>query len=271
MPAFSARACQNHNCPGGSFSPVNSSTFQIVHEPNDQPFHIGYVDGTKARGNYSTDVVSLGGAVLTNFTFGLANQILAPPALRNGVKFGIMGVSYGGQESGARCNDHAGCRGAFITPTIPDALYTAGYIQSRSYSLYLDALPEQKGSILFGGIDTAKFVGELTTLAVQPDVSGGAKNGMYVGQDLRLTSVSATINSTTTPFSSNHYSRTALLDTGSTHMQLPVSKVLVRCGNVLTLMVPSSSSRSSTLSWKWCQHQPKTAGCPVTMQTRPTT
>lgn len=120
---------------------------------------------------------------------------VSPGAGPTAPQYAIMGVSYDGQETDA-C-DGEGCVDGFLIPTIPDALYAAGYIRSRSFSLYLDDVVEQKGSILFSGVDTTKFNGQLTTIAVQPDISGKAQNGTYVGQDLRLTSVSATIKGNT--------------------------------------------------------------------------
>jgi len=135
-----------------------------------------------------------------------------------------MGVSFDNDEAGA-CFSFSGdpdtCDVNFTIPTIPDALYDAGYISSRSYSLYLDDIEEQKGSILFGGIDTAKFTGDLITLATQVDLSGDAHNGNYVRQDVRLTSISGTVNGTFTQLSESNYSATVTIDSGTAGFDLP--------------------------------------------------
>ena len=43
-------------------------------------------------------------------------------------------------------------------------LYNQRYTKSPSYSLYLDDIPAQSGSVLFGGVDHAKCQGQLYTL-----------------------------------------------------------------------------------------------------------
>ena len=88
-----------------------------------------------------------------------------------------------GEETDACPGQSEPCTGTYITPTVPDALYQTGDIGSRSYSLYLDDVVEQKGSILFGAVDTAKFSGDLVTMATVkhqgPD--GDGQNGVVEG------------------------------------------------------------------------------------------
>ena len=187
VPNTDAAACLNFTCPAGSFDIEDSSTFDL--RPELGLFEIGYVDGSIVIGNYSTDTVSFGNATLSNFTFAVANQIqVSPDQGSQGAQYGIMGVSYDGDETGTCPGGEIGCPGSFNIPTVPDALYNQGYIGSRSYSLYLDTIEELKGSILFGGVDTAKFTGELVSLATQRDITGDALNGTYRGQDLKLVS-----------------------------------------------------------------------------------
>lgn len=72
-----------------------------------------------------------------------------------GANTALMGVGYsvdeGIQEDGS------------YYPNFVEALVGSGAIASRFFSLFLNEL-DQYGSILFGGIDTEKFQGELTTL-----------------------------------------------------------------------------------------------------------
>ena len=44
-----------------------------------------------------------------------------------------------------------------------------GMIQSNAYSLWLNDLDANTGNILFGGIDTEKYMGSLQTLPIQND------------------------------------------------------------------------------------------------------
>ena len=89
----------------------------------------------------------MGGAALKNTIFALAQGIdVTPSQPINGAQYGIMGVSFDGTEASV-CADsgYAGtCRVNYTPPTIPDSLYTAGYIKSRSYSLYLDDVASGK-------------------------------------------------------------------------------------------------------------------------------
>ena len=52
-------------------------------------------------------------------------------------------------------------------PTVWDSLLSAGYIARRLFSLYLDDVSSSTGSVLFGGIDTIKYPGELVSFPIQ--------------------------------------------------------------------------------------------------------
>lgn len=52
-----------------------------------------------------------------------------------------------------------------LPPSFVEALVQAGAISSRLYSIYLNSL-DRHGSIMFGGLDTAKYHGPLTTLNI---------------------------------------------------------------------------------------------------------
>lgn len=59
-----------------------------------------------------------------------------------------------------------------LYPNLPDQLLSQGLINAKAYSLYLDDVTASTGSVLFGGIDTEKFVGTLESVPVQ-QVNGG--------------------------------------------------------------------------------------------------
>ena len=116
---------------------------------------------------------------MDKFIFAVANELQVSPHMDNGPQYGIMGVSYDGGESSICASEYYNqttCNINFTTPTVPDALYTGGYIQSRSYSLYLDDVASKTGSILFGGVDTAKFTGDLVPLGKQTNRQQGVKS-----------------------------------------------------------------------------------------------
>ena len=59
-------------------------------------------------------------------------------------------------------------------PNLISQLVNQGSINSRSYSLYLNDLKNGHGTILFGGVDSAKYSGELGIVDVQPNAETGS-------------------------------------------------------------------------------------------------
>lgn len=53
--------------------------------------------------------------------------------------------------------------------TLVDNLFLQGHINARAFSLYLNDLEAESGTILFGGIDRKKYVGNLAKLPIQLD------------------------------------------------------------------------------------------------------
>ena len=124
------------------------------------------------KGAYANETIRVGNASLSNFTFGLAVD-----GKGNNPMLGILGLSYPSNEAGAR-------NGLFPEyPNFPQQLKNQGLIDTVAFSVYLNGEGEQRypdlwkprtgllistgtkqGSLLFGGIDKAKFEGSLSTL-----------------------------------------------------------------------------------------------------------
>lgn len=100
-------------------------------------------------------------------------------------------------------------------PNIPQAMASQGLIQSPAYSLWLDDLNSATGSILFGGVDTAKYIGSLATLPIIKE------QGVYVEMIVAMTGISLSANGANTTITSKAYP--VLLDSGSTLSYLPMS------------------------------------------------
>lgn len=64
-------------------------------------------------------------------------------------------------------------------PNFPQAIKNQGLIKTAVYSLWLNSASASAGSILFGGIDTSKFNGKLTTFKVR---SEGGQYGQFLLQ-----------------------------------------------------------------------------------------
>lgn len=100
-------------------------------------------------------------------------------------------------------------------PNLPRAMVEKGLIKSNAYSLWLNDLEANTGSILFGGVNKAKYHGNLETLPVQP-VDGG-----YSEFFIALTGVAFASDSKSHSYSSKTLPAAVLLDSGSSLTYLP--------------------------------------------------
>lgn len=178
-----------------TYDPSKSSTYSIVSQDD---FSIRYVDGSGAEGNYIRDDFSIGGADIDALQMGLAEN--------STVNSGLLGIGFA-----------ANVASETPYPNIMSLFQDQDLIAIQAYSLYLDDLFAETGTILFGGLDTQKFIGELQTVAIQPD-----RYGNYSSFTVALSSFSTTANNGT----STNYTRTAIpviLDSGTTLTYFPAS------------------------------------------------
>ncbi|KAK4697729.1 hypothetical protein P7C71_g391, partial [Lecanoromycetidae sp. Uapishka_2] len=195
----SPQACQQL----GAFDDTKSSTFVDVAQ---NAFQISYEDNSGVTGDYINETLAIGNTVIKNMTMGLATQATRA--------FGIMGIGYDADESIAEQapND--------IYPNIIAQMKDQGFINTLAYSLWLNDLNSNTGSILFGGIDTAKFHGDLIVLPVQP-----SSNSSYTDFTVALTSVSVKDATGNTAFSQTNLALPVILDSGTTATYLPDSVI----------------------------------------------
>ncbi|KAI5195462.1 acid protease [Aureobasidium subglaciale] len=124
--ASNASFCESQPCNHGTFDSSESSTFEIIDHQN---MIMNFADTSSLYGDYFTDVIQM-------------STLLFPPYT------GMMGI---------------GPSSLHDPPGLVESLSKSGAISSRLYSVYLNTL-DQYGSLLFGGIDTDKYKGSLTTL-----------------------------------------------------------------------------------------------------------
>ncbi|KAI0124707.1 aspartic peptidase domain-containing protein [Xylariales sp. AK1849] len=178
-----------------TYNQDDSSTYHLVSEGS---FQISYVDNSGAAGNYIKDDLSVGGATITQLQMGLASNSTIPS--------GLMGVGYSTNE--AAKSEY---------PNIMDVFKSEGLIAAKAYSLYLNDYDSSTGTILFGGIDTEKFIGNLIGVPVQPD----SQSGVYSSFTVALSSVSLNANGSTSSLLQKAIP--AILDSGTTLTYLPSS------------------------------------------------
>ncbi|KAM9934249.1 hypothetical protein OXX80_006150 [Metschnikowia pulcherrima] len=156
--------------PSSGYSPDSSSSAQDTGEA----FKIGYLDGSGASGEYYKDKFQFSTAkpVLSNFQFAQTSDEAG---------MGILGIADRNQEASDSVYDN-----------LPWALQKAGITPKASYSLFLG--PDLgKGSLIFGGIDTDKYTGELQSHPIDSSSGGLAVDVQSVNFNGKIISVNAPV------------------------------------------------------------------------------
>lgn len=122
----------------GSFNASASSTYKST----GKQFNITALELGNVSGDLVQDQLTLGTATV-DMTFGLEN--LSADYL--------LGIGYSLNNT---------------YTSLPQALLESRQINSAAYSLWMDG---QNGTVLFGGVNTAKYTGDLYTMSI-PAVSG---------------------------------------------------------------------------------------------------
>ncbi|KAI0107754.1 aspartic peptidase domain-containing protein [Nemania sp. FL0031] len=200
VPASTADVCQpnGQGCALGSYDANESSSASLVNEN----FEIAYVDGSSSSGDYITETFTIGDVELTNMTMGLG--------LQTDIAYGLVGVGYALNEASVSHTRE-------IYPNLPVVMRDEGHIKSNAYSLWLNDLGASKGNILFGGIDTDKYTGDLIRVNIQEDPSSQRFTSFIV----QLTSLEAHSSTGEDALSSSSFPVPVVLDSGTTFSYLP--------------------------------------------------
>lgn len=191
---------EDRNCySAGTFNLTASRTQKLV----NHDFEIHYVDTRGGSGDYVTDDLHFAGQELKDVQFGLG--------LVSSSRRGFIGIGYPIREA------YVVNKGGSPFSNLPQILKNEGLINSMAYSLWLNDREASQGSLLFGGVDVAKFHGNLTTLQIEKN--HGQFEQFFVNlTDLRFTNATDSsqfaIGKSTLPLP-------VLLDSGSTLMTLP--------------------------------------------------
>ncbi|KAG5355766.1 putative aspartic-type endopeptidase opsB [Yarrowia sp. B02] len=138
-------SCANHACDfTGQFNALDSSTYHYI----GNNYSIEYVSGDNATGNWGTDTLNIGPVKLENLQFAAVTHTQS--------QSGILGLSLPGSESVVLVKNEY--------PNFPDQLVNQGWIDRTVYSLYLNSINATEGTLLLGGIDKAKYSGDLEVL-----------------------------------------------------------------------------------------------------------
>ncbi|KAH8770849.1 aspartic peptidase domain-containing protein [Diaporthe sp. PMI_573] len=196
-----ATVCEE-KCTLGNFDPNASTTFT---DAGKGTFDISYVDGSFANGDYFMDTFQIAGATVSNVTMGLG--------LNTTIAYGLVGVGYTLNE--AIVDTENSLSAAY--PNLPVVMVNEGLIGTNAYSLWLNDLDSSKGNILFGGIDTEKYIGNLTRI----DTLENNKTGVFDSFLVPVTSLLAVSASGTDELTSTEFPIEVVLDSGTTLSYLP--------------------------------------------------
>ncbi|KIN07638.1 hypothetical protein OIDMADRAFT_186420 [Oidiodendron maius Zn] len=186
------------------FTSASSSTFKVV-DPGE--FDITYADGTGAQGDYFTDVLSFGGQSLNAQTMGIATESTLSP--------GLLGIGYDQNEASTAQNP------PFVYSSVIDSLVSQGLISTKAYSLYLDDLQASTGSLLFGGLDSDKYQGNLVQMPIIPQTFGD--QSIYTAFIVDMTSFGTTSSGKSTTVTQSSFQIPVVLDSGTTLTYFPTS------------------------------------------------
>lgn len=176
----------------GTYAANSSSTYQYL----GSGFNISYMDGSGASGDYVSDTLSIAGTKINDLQFGVGYHSSSAE--------GVLGIGFQNNEvQVSRLKQKP-------YNNIPAAMADQGIIASNAYSLWLNDLDANTGNILFGGVDTERFSGNLATLPVEK------MNGAYTDFLITLTNISA--NGETI---ANDQAQAVILDSGSSLTYLP--------------------------------------------------
>jgi len=188
--------CENN----GEYDPSSSSSSNVTQVTNDIPYGKGEV-----QIQYVYDDISLPESSLQ-----ISQQIFGVAVASNDLNEGILGLSYGDGVN-------------LQYPNFVDELYLQNQTNSRTFSIALgDKDYDNGGVLIFGGLDTKKYVGNLVSCRILGPQNGENLSRYWVELDgLKLNSGSTS----KTYISSSSDSVAVVLDSGSSLSYLPNSIV----------------------------------------------
>lgn len=137
--------CQQASCQYGT-ADLGSETLQVE---KLRAISIQYAGGWTAQADLVKDTIIIEGRTVPEALFGIARQ--------SSFEKNILGIGYAANEAivnGVRYSN------------FPQRLKEVGLIKKVAFSLSLNSQDSGSG-ILFGGVDTGKFIGKLTTLTLE--------------------------------------------------------------------------------------------------------
>ncbi|XBW35960.1 hypothetical protein QEN19_001533 [Hanseniaspora menglaensis] len=189
----------------GTYSPSSSSSFKKEHASD--PFEIQYGDLTFADGYWASDSLTVNGVAVDGLLFGVAESSNSS---------NVCGISFPYLESSDE--EVVSSVAPFTYANLPQLLKNDGLINKVAYSLFLNSFSASSGDLLFGGVDTAKYTGTLSTIPLVNIYSSYYSNPIEFDVTLQGTGFYSSDGSYTT-YNDQYFA--ALFDSGTTLLVLP--------------------------------------------------
>lgn len=172
-------------------------------------FYINYTDGSFADGYWATDEVSAAGIQISGLQFGIAKYASEEIS-------GILGLGFPRRES---VRGYPGAPNKFYDD-FPVMLKKDGIVNVVAYSMYLnDPNGSAGGSVLFGGVDTSKYSGDLYTFPMANQYPTIVSKPATLAVTLQGFGAQKKSQNRQETFSTNKYA--VLLDSGTSLMGAP--------------------------------------------------
>ncbi|PSN70349.1 acid protease [Corynespora cassiicola Philippines] len=205
---------QNSYFTSGSFSIDQSSSAIITQTQLDTSF----ANGQAFQGAFVQETLKVGNQSVPQVQFGLMQQGDITPA---GQLFPVLGVGPISGEANA-------LKDGTIYDNLPAQMRKSGMINANLYGVYMNDFRNGNGSVTFGGVDMAKFTGQLQEAPIMPDDSGEISGFVTDFSSIKL---SSNENASTSP------------ETIDLTPQDGLPPVLLDTGNPL-ISIPEASARS---------------------------
>jgi hypothetical protein len=203
-------------------------------------FQIQYLDGSTSSGDYISDDFEIAGTTIKGLQMGYASQTVRGT--------GIMGVGF---------SNHVAAEVDY--PNIMDQFTLQKVIEVKAYSLYLNDRRTDQGSILFGGIDTQKFIGPLSIVPIIPDQQTKSISTFTVNMDgMSVSFANGTKSTVALPRGASQIP--ALLDSGTTLSYIPEVMAI----DVFDQVGAYTDSRQTGLTFIDCKYLTDGSGLTVT-------
>ncbi|KAL5001709.1 aspartic peptidase domain-containing protein [Aspergillus recurvatus] len=189
----------------GTYDPSSSRSYDGLSEE----FSIEYGDSSWAEGYYAIDTLTIENAEIPEVQFAVA--------VESSLDKGILGIGYSTNVAST-----------YRYPNLPELLVANNITSSNAYSLWLNRLGSDEGTILFGGINTAHYTGPLRTVPVV------RYNGNYIHLWLTLSEmgvesasddIAKSYSDTRSTNGEQEFPIVALVDSGATLTYLPSNVV----------------------------------------------